>query len=53
MRVLEAGYAASAPAGRMGRGTSRPPQLGQVPRSGPSAHAAQNVHSNEQMRASA
>jgi hypothetical protein len=36
---------------RRGRGTSSPPQFGQT-LSIASAHAGQNVHSNEQMRAS-
>jgi hypothetical protein len=39
-------------AGRTGRRTSSPPQLGQVPCKRLSVHSAQNVHSNEQMRAS-
>jgi hypothetical protein len=51
-RSLDAGYLASFPAGRRGRETSSPPQLGHLPPSTPSAQAAQNVHSNEQMRAS-
>jgi hypothetical protein len=51
-RVVEAGDFASLPAGRRGRRTNSPPQLGQVPPKGPSAHATQKVHSNEQMRAS-
>jgi len=46
-----AGYRASFPAGRRGLTTSSPAQLGQRPFSGDSAQAAQNVHSNEQIRA--
>jgi len=49
----DAGYATSFSAGRRGRATSSPPQLGHRPFNLVSAHAAQNVHSNEQMRASA
>src|SRR5580704_410140 len=52
-RVAEAGNRASFSAGRRGRGTSSPPQLGQRPWSTVSAQARQNVHSNEQIRASA
>jgi hypothetical protein len=48
---VEAGFAVSFAAGRRGRATSSPPQLGHRPASTPSAHDAQNVHSNEQMRA--
>ena len=51
-RSVEAGFAASLDAGRRGRGSSSPPQLGQVPFSVTSAQVAQKVHSNEQMRAS-
>src|SRR5262252_4067884 len=36
----------------MGRGTNPPPQFGQTFPSTPSTQGAQNVHSNEQMRAS-
>src|SRR5262245_27880181 len=36
----------------MGRGTKSPPQFGQTSPSTPSTHAAQNVHSKLQMRAS-
>jgi hypothetical protein len=50
--VLDGGLLASLLAGRRGRGSNSPPQLGQMPPSAPSAHAAQKVHSNEQMRAS-
>jgi hypothetical protein len=49
---LEAGNRSSLAAGRRGRATSSPPQFGQRPCSAPSAQLAQNVHSNEQMRAS-
>jgi len=38
-------------AGRAGLGCSSPPQLGQVPSSGPVAQAVQNVHSKEQIMA--
>ena len=51
-RSVEAGLAASLDAGRRGRGSSSPPQLGQVPFSVTAAQVAQKVHSNEQMRAS-
>ena len=40
-------------AGRTGRGENPPPQLGQTLNSTVSTHSTQNVHSNEQMRASA
>jgi hypothetical protein len=49
---LDAGNRSSLAAGRRGRATSSPPQFGQWPCSAPSAQLAQNVHSNEQMRAS-
>jgi hypothetical protein len=39
-------------AGRRGRVTSSPPQFGQTPAKIFSAHAAQNVHSKEQIKAS-
>ena len=52
MRSVEAGYLASLLAGRRGRATNSPPQLGHLPLSTVSAQDAQNVHSNEQMRAS-
>jgi len=39
-------------AGRRGRGTSSPPQFGHLRFRIVSAQEAQNVHSNEQMRAS-
>src|ERR1700752_4158914 len=51
-RPVEAGNFASLSAGRRGRGTSSPPQLGQRPWSTVSAQARQKVHSKEQMRAS-
>jgi hypothetical protein len=47
----EAGYFSNLSGGRRGRATSSPPQFGHRPRSAFSAHATQNVHSNEQMRA--
>ena len=43
---------ANASCGRRGRATSSPPQLGHRPFSVISAQAAQNVHSNEHIRAS-
>jgi hypothetical protein len=52
MRLVEAGWRANIAAGRMGRATRLPPQLGQTPLRTVSAQAAQNVHSKEQMRAS-
>ena len=52
-RSVEAGNFASLAAGRLGLATSSPPQFGQMPASTASVHDAQNVHSNEQMRASA
>jgi hypothetical protein len=51
-RSVEAGYFASFAAGRRGRATSSPPQFGHLPRSTPSVHERQNVHSKEQMNAS-
>jgi hypothetical protein len=53
MRFSVAGCFANLSAGRMGRRTSSPPQFGHRLLKTPSAHAEQNVHSNEQMRASA
>ena len=50
-RTVLAGNCASFAAGRMGRRTSSPPQLGQRPARTPSAQPAQKVHSNEQIRA--
>ena len=41
------------PGMRVGRRSSTPPQFGHLPASGDCAQAAQNVHSNEQMTASA
>jgi len=52
MRLVEGGLLASLVTGRLGRATNSPPQLGHLPLSTVSAHGAQNVHSNEQMRAS-
>lgn len=51
-RVVDAGYFAISRAGRIGRATKFPPQLGQTPFSVPSAQAAQKVHSKVQIRAS-
>jgi hypothetical protein len=51
-RSVDAGYFANAAAGRTGRLSNSPPQFGHTLRSSPSVHDWQNVHSNEQMRAS-
>jgi hypothetical protein len=51
-RSVDAGYLASLLAGRRGRATSSPPQLGQVLLSRVLAQSAQKVHSKVQMRAS-
>jgi hypothetical protein len=51
IRSSEAGLLANLAAGRTGRRTSSPPQLGHSPLKGPSAQSAQNVHSKEQIRA--
>jgi hypothetical protein len=51
-RSVDAGLLRSFAAGRRGRGIISPPQFGQMPWSTSSAHATQNVHSNEQIRAS-
>jgi hypothetical protein len=51
-RCREAGNFSSFAAGRTGRRTSSPPQLGHRPLSTPSAQERQNVHSNEQITAS-
>jgi hypothetical protein len=45
IRVVEAGCLASLAAGRIGRRTSSPPQLGQTPLRRFSAQSAQKVHS--------
>jgi hypothetical protein len=52
IRSRDGGFFASFSAGRRGRCTSSPPQLGHLPPSTPSLHKRQNVHSNEQMNAS-
>jgi len=52
-RRVEAGFFASFSAGRRGRATSSPPQFGHRPFNTFCAHSAQNVHSNEQIRACA
>jgi hypothetical protein len=44
-RTVEAGCLARAAAGRTGRRTSSPPQLGQAPANLVSAQSAQKVHS--------
>ena len=51
-RTDDGGYASSFDAGRRGRGSSSPPQVGDLPFRRRSAQVAQNVHSNEQIRAS-
>lgn len=52
VRVVDAGcFFNNAPV-RRGRMRSSPLQVGHLPPSGPSAHDEQNVHSNEQIRAS-
>jgi hypothetical protein len=51
-RSVDAGYFANSAAGRTGRLSNSPPQFGHAPRSSRSAHPWQNVHSNEQIRAS-
>jgi len=51
IRSVDAGELASLLAGRRGRGSNSPPQLGQVPPGSAAAQVAQNVHSNEQIRA--
>lgn len=49
IRVLDAGYFTNLLAGRCGRDTKSPPQLGQMPPSFESTHLAQNVHSTVQI----
>lgn len=51
-RVVDAGNLANFEAGRLGRASSSPPQLGHWSASVLAAHDTQKVHSNEQMRAS-
>ena len=50
-RFVEAGNITSRDAGRRGRATSSPVQFGQRPFNCVFTQSAQNVHSNEQMRA--
>src|SRR5690606_42012307 len=52
MRLVLAGYFASIAAGRSGRGTRLPPQVGQVPLRGPSAQLRQEVHAKLPIMAS-
>ena len=52
-RSVVAGYFASLSAGRRGLVNNSPPQFGQVFLRSVSAQTRQNVHSNEQMSASA
>jgi hypothetical protein len=49
---VEGGLFANFAAGRIGRTTSSPPQLGQIPLSFSTTQTAQKVHSKLQMRAS-
>jgi hypothetical protein len=51
-RSVEAGNSASLSAGLRGRATNSPPQFGHLPLRIELAQARQNVHSNEQIRAS-
>jgi hypothetical protein len=51
-RADDGGFASSFDAGRRGRGSNSPPQFGHTPFRRRSAQVAQNVHSNEQIRAS-
>jgi hypothetical protein len=51
-RRVDGGLLASGAAGRIGRGTKLPPQLGQTPCSLLSTQSRQNVHSNVQIMAS-
>jgi hypothetical protein len=50
---VAAGYFAKAAVGRTGRRTSSPEQLGQTPFNRSRVQVGQNVHSNEQIIASA
>lgn len=52
MRSTVPGYWRDAAAGRIGLRSKGPPQLGHFPLTRVAAHSAQNVHSNEQIRAS-
>jgi hypothetical protein len=49
IRSIDGGYLANFAAGRIGRRTSSPPQLGHTPRNISFAQVTQNVHSNEQI----
>ena len=51
-RSIEAGWRTNALTGRIGRRTNSPLQLGHTPCRCCATHSVQNVHSNEQMRAS-
>jgi hypothetical protein len=51
-RTDDGGFASNFDAGRRGRGSNSPPQFGHLPFRRRSAQVAQNVHSNEQIRAS-
>jgi hypothetical protein len=50
-RVVDAGFLAKAAAGRTGRRTNSPPQLGHTPCRHWATQSAQKVHSNEQIMA--
>jgi hypothetical protein len=50
-RSVDAGYLPSSAAGRIGRDSRLPPQLGQTPANTSSAQSLQNVHSNVQIMA--
>lgn len=50
-RSVDAGYLSSNAAGRIGRNSRLPPQLGQAPANTSSAQSLQNVHSNVQIMA--
>jgi hypothetical protein len=52
-RLAEAGCRISASGGRIGRGSSVPPQLGHSPSANNAAHSRHHVHSKLQMSASA
>src|SRR5579862_2049127 len=53
LRTVLAGYLCSSSAGLRGRAMSSPPQFGHLPASTAPAQPRQNVHSNEQINASA
>jgi hypothetical protein len=53
IRSVDGGNFDKRACGRIGRGTKAPPQFGQASWNRCLAQSAQNVHSNEQIRASA